>query len=141
MNRAARSLLVGSVAWLASGCISGRALSGYPGYPFMAFSVPQTADSAFFALQTALRDEGYAIDFTDRATGLINTRPGADPANTVFLSAVIGATGDGAGSDVWIAGYERTGGTSRRVSPLDEDLWPDVQSASARISRRMGGSP
>jgi hypothetical protein len=126
---------------LAAGCISGRVLSGYPGYPFASFSIPGPADSAFFQMQTVLEEEGYPIDYTDREAGLINTQPGPNRAKPVFLSVVVGREPGREGwSDVWIAGFEQTGSGVRRINPLDEVLWPDVMDVSGRISERFGGT-
>lgn len=124
-----------------SGCISGRVLSGYPGYPFASFSIPEPADSAFFELQAVLAAEGYPIDYTDRESGLIATRPGPDGDSRVFLSVVVGPDPDQVDrSSVWVAGFETTTSGNQRINPLDEALWADVMSVSGRISERLGGS-
>jgi len=126
---------------LAAGCISGRVLSGYPGYPFASFSIPQPVDSAFFHMQTVLEEEGYPIDYTDREAGLINTRPGPNPAKPVLLSVVVGEDPDREGrTEVWVAGFEETGSGVRRINPLDDALWPDLMQVSGRISDRFGGT-
>ncbi len=126
---------------LAAGCISGRILAGYPGYPFASFSVPAPRDSTFFDLLEALEDEGYRIDYTLREDGLINTQPGPDPAKPLILNIVVGTDPEHKrGSSVWVAGYEQTSGGLRRVNPLDEVLWRDVMGISNRLSEHLGGS-
>ena len=126
---------------MAAGCISGRVLSGYPGYPFVSFSIPSPADTAFFALQEALESEGHPIDYTERASGFINTRPGPDPAKPILLSLVIGRDPEREGwTEVWVAGYERTRAGDERINPLDDTLWPDVMAISTRLSERFGGT-
>jgi hypothetical protein len=140
---AVRSPAIGAflAASLAAGCISGRVLSGYPGYPFASFSIPEPVDSAFFHMQTVLEEEGYPIDYTDREAGLINTRPGPNPAKPVLLSVVLGEDPAWEGrTDVWIAGFEETGSGVRRINPLDDVLWPDLMDVSGRISARFGGT-
>lgn len=123
------------------GCITGRVLSGYPGYPFASFSIPQPPDSAFFELQTVLEDEGYPIDYTDRESGLINTQTGPHPAKPMFLSVVLGSDPDREGwSAIWVAGFEETSAGVRRINPLDDVLWPDVMAVSTRISERLDGT-
>jgi hypothetical protein len=125
----------------ASGCVSGRVLSGYPGYPFASFSVPGLPDSTFFRMQYVLEDESYPIDYTDREAGLVNTRPGPDTGKPVFLSVVIAADpADDSRSQVWIAGFQQTGTGVKRVNPLDEPLWSVVMDVSARVSERFGGT-
>lgn len=140
---AVRSPAIGAflAASLAAGCISGRVLSGYPGYPFASFSIPEPVDSAFFHMQTVLEEEGYPIDYSDREAGLINTRPGPNPAKPVLLSVVLGEDPAREGrTDVWIAGFEETGSGVRRINPLDDVLWPDLMDVSGRISARFGGT-
>lgn len=135
----------GSLVWLlpllATGCISGRALNGYPGYPFVSFAVPQTPDSAFFRLQDALRDEGYPIDFTERASGFIKTRVAPDASRPVFLSVIVADRTEGPDStDVWIGAYEVTSTGAKRINPLDETPWKGLVDVSGRISQRLGGT-
>lgn len=126
---------------LLAACISGRVLSGYPGYPFASFSVPSTPDSAFFELQSALAREGYPIDYTERKSGLINTRPGPDLDKPVLLSLVIGDDPEREGwTEVWVAGYERTQLGDERINPLDEVLWSDVMDVSSRLSDGLAGT-
>ena len=145
MDRGARATLLALIlAILApslSGCISGRVLRGYPGYPFASFSIPSPPDTAFFRLQQSLEDEGYPIDYTEREAGLINTRPGTDPNPPVLLSLVIGDDPEREGwTEVWLAGYERTRSGDERINPLNDGLWPEVMAVSARMSERLGGT-
>lgn len=133
-----RLATVALAALLAAGCISGRVLEGYPGYPFVTFDLPAPADSAFFALQGEFEAEGYELDFTERASGLINTRPADRPAGRIFLSAVVDSTA--AGSRVWIAAYEPVRDGARRIDPLDEDAWAELHGVAVRISGRLGGT-
>lgn len=132
---------------LFAGCISGRVLEGYPGYPFLAFDVPAAPDSTFFTLQRELRAEGFEIDFSEPASGLINTRPVARAGTEVFLSVIVDPEARGApagrgegGTRVWIAGYEPVRGGARRVDPLSEEEWADLRALAARLSERLGGS-
>lgn len=137
------ALALPALTWLilAAGCVSGRVLTGYPGYPFASFSVPSPPDSTFLDLQEALEAEGYPIDYTLRDDGLINTRLGPDPAKPILLNIVVGADPDHDGwSGVWVAGYEEIPGGPRRVNPLDEVLWTDLMDLSGRLSERLGGS-
>ncbi|MFW6085107.1 MAG: hypothetical protein ACODAA_07835 [Gemmatimonadota bacterium] len=129
---------VAAAGLLVAGCISGRVLEGYPGYPFVAFDLPAPADSTFFSLQEELRAEGFELDFTERATGLVNTRPADRPAGRLFLSAVVDSTAEG--SRVWIAAYRPVRDGARRVDPLDEDAWADLRGVAARVSDRLGGT-
>lgn len=140
---AAASLLL---AGLLGGCISGRILEGYPGYPFLAFDVPAATDSAFFDVQRELRTEGFEIDFSERDTGLINSRPAELAGREVFLSVVVdsipaeGGAAAATGSRVWIAGYEPVRGGARRIDPLSEAEWTALRELAARMSGRLGGS-
>lgn len=142
---AAASLLL---AALLGGCISGRILEGYPDYPFLAFDVPAAPDSTFFDVQRELGTEGFEIDFSERDTGLINTRPAELAEREIFLSVIVDsipavdgvASPDAAGSRVWIAGYEPVRGGARRVSPLSEAEWTALREVAARLSDRLGGS-
>lgn len=129
--------MVAGAALLAAGCISGRVLEGYPGYPFVGFDLPASADSAFFSLQDELRTEGYELDFTERASGLINTKPSDRPAGRMFLTVVVDSTAEG--SRVWIAAYEPVRDGARRVDPLDGEGWAELRGVAARISDRLGG--
>ena len=66
-HAAVRSLvLLGAAAVLGAGCISGRVLKGYPGYPFARFDARAPADSAFFSLLPAVEAEGFPLDYTIR---------------------------------------------------------------------------
>lgn len=137
----AGAAVAGTSTVIMAGCVSGRVLTGYPGYPFASFEVPPAPDSAFYRLQYVLENEGYPIDYTDRESGLINTRPGPDPDRPLFLTVVIGPASSGSGrTEVWIAGFETTVTGARRVNPLDDALWSDVMAISARVSERMGGT-
>lgn len=133
-----RLAAVALAALLAAGCISGRVLEGYPGYPFVSFDLPGPADSTFFSLQDELRTEGFELDFTERAAGLVNTRPADRPAGRIFLSAVVDSIADG--SRVWIAAYEPVRDGARRIDPLDEQGWAELRGVAARISERLGGT-
>lgn len=141
--RAARSLPVWLVAWAAAvslgGCISGRVLEGWPGYPFLSFEAPTVVDTTFFAVQSALVAEGFELDFTERASGLVNTRPREIDGLTMFLSLVIDTTTGGT-SRVWVAGYEPVRGGARRVSPRREEAWAVLRRVTSRVSERLGGS-
>lgn len=141
MRRALPALLLPVVLTTPFACVSGRVLTGYPGYPFASFSLPTSPDSSFFDLQRTLESEGYPIDYTERSAGLINTRPGPDPERPVLLSVVIGADPARDGwSEVWVAGFERTQTGDERINPLDEELWPVVMAISARLSERLDGT-
>jgi len=133
---------VGSLlALLATGCISGRVLNGYPGYPFVSFAVPQPPDSAFFGLQGALEDEGYPIDYTERASGFMKTRVGPGSGQPLFLSLVVaGRPSSPDTADVWISGFALRGGDAQRINPNDSALWQEVVGVSERISGRLGGT-
>lgn len=131
----------------AAGCISGRVLEGYPGYPFLQFDAPLPADSAFFAIQRAVTAEGFELDFTDLASGAVNTRPTERLGGDVFLTIVVGAVADSTryvpsrlSSKVWIAGYVRERGGAERIDPLAEDAWSDLEDIAARLSLRLGGT-
>jgi len=130
------------LALLAAGCISGRVLNGYPGYPFVSFAVPQPADTAFFRLEEAVQDEGYPLDYTERASGFIKTRPAPDSRPPVFLSVVVSSRpGESDSADVWIGAFQVTSGeAAQRVNPLDEARWKDLVETSGRISERLGGT-
>lgn len=141
--RITRSLPVWLLAWAAAlslaGCISGRVLEGWPGYPFLSFEAPTVVDTTFFAAQRALVAEGFELDFTERASGLVNTRPRDVDGLTMFLSLVTDSTTDGA-SRVWVAGYEPVRGGARRVSPRREAAWEALRRVTARVSERLGGT-
>jgi hypothetical protein len=124
MRRTAALLLIAATG---GGCVSGRVLSGYPGYPFATFAVPGPTDTTFFEIQEILVQEGYPIDYTDRDTGLINTQEGPDPAKPVRISVILGEDDERQGwTSVWIAGYEETPAGPTRINPLDKALWPGV---------------
>lgn len=141
--RIGRSLPVWLLAWTAAlsaaGCISGRVLEGWPGYPFLSFEAPTAVDTTFFAAQRALVAEGFELDFTERASGLVNTRPRDFDGLTMFVSLVVDTTTGGA-SRVWVAGYEPARGGARRVSPRREDAWEALRRVTARVSERLGGT-
>lgn len=128
-----------AAAALLSGCISGRVLEGYPGYPFLSFTAPATPDSTFFRLQRALEAEGFALDYTERDAGTINTRPAERPTGRIFLTVVVGAADTA--SRVWVAGYEPVRDGARRINPLREDRWAELAKIASRLSDRVGGSP
>lgn len=137
-SAALRSLAIAVTLALAGGCVSGRILEGYPGHPFLAFEAPVDADSAFFALQEALGGEGFEIDFSERESGLINTRPVSAADGRMFLSAVVDTAAGG--SRIWVAGYEPVRGGARRINPLDEAAWSELERIVARLSERLDGS-
>lgn len=141
--RVARSSAVWLLMWAAAvslgGCISGRVLEGWPGYPFLSFEAPAPLDTTFFAAQRALVAEGFELDFTERASGLVNTRPREIDGRTMFLSLVVDTTTAGH-SRVWVAGYEPVRGGARRVSPRREDAWQALRRVTARVSERLGGT-
>ena len=140
-RRAALALAFILAVTLVSGCISGRILRGYPGYPFVSFSIPSPPDSSFFELQRSLESEGYPIDYTESASGLINTRTGPDPEVPILLNLVIGEDPERQGwTAVWVAGYERTREGDERINPLDDDLWSRVMEISRRLSDRQDGT-
>ena len=148
-SRGPLAALAGALAaTLAAGCVSGRILEGYPGYPFLAFDVPGAADSTFFDLQRELQAEGFEIDFSERDSGLINTRPARRAGAEVFLSVVVDAVPAAAGgapqgdasSRVWIAGYQPVRGGARRIDPLSETEWAALRELAVTLSGRLGGS-
>ncbi|MGD8497045.1 MAG: hypothetical protein PVF05_12795 [Gemmatimonadales bacterium] len=127
-------------AALLSGCISGRVLEGYPGYPFLSFGAPSAPDSTFFRLQRALVAEGFVLDYTERDAGTINTRPADRPSGRLFLTVVVGVAADTA-SQVWVAGYEPVRDGARRINPLREERWAELTEIASRLSDRVGGGP
>lgn len=141
--RVARSLPVWLLVWAVAsslgGCISGRVLEGWPGYPFLSFEAPAPVDTTFFAAQRALLAEGFELDFTERASGLVNTRPLEIDGMTMFLSLVVD-TAQGGTSRVWVAGYEPVRGGASRVSPRREEAWETLRRVTARVSQRLGGT-
>ena len=142
---AGRWLVLCAVAASLGGCISGRVLEGYPGYPFLSFTVPVPADSSFFDLQDALRAEGFEIDFTERDSGLINTRPAVRAPGEMFLTVVLAAAPDdeyGPGTTrAWVAGYEPVRDGAERINPLAEESWAELLGVAAALSERLGGTP
>ena len=73
----------------AGGCVSGRVLTGYPGYPFARFDTRLPADSTFFLLQPAVESEGFALDYTILDEGFITTRSSEMLGRPVFLNLVV----------------------------------------------------
>jgi hypothetical protein len=132
-------LLVLAAALSLGGCVSGRVLEGWPGYPFLSFNRTAPADSTFFAVQRELVAEGFELDFTERASGLVNTRPLERGGATMFLSLVVDTTAAG-GSRVWVAGYEPVRGGARRISPRREEAWATLRAIAVRLSERLGGT-
>jgi hypothetical protein len=132
-------LLVWAAVLSLAGCISGRVLEGWPGYPFLSFETPAPVDSLFFAVQRELVAEGFDLDFTERASGLVNTRPLEIDAMTMFVSVVVDTTATG-GSRVWVAGYEPVRGGARRLSPRREEAWATLRGIAVRLSERLGGT-
>ena len=136
--------LLGSVG----GCVSGRVLTGYPGYPFARFDTQLPADSTFFLLQPAIESEGFALDYTILDEGFITTRSSEMMGRPVFLNLVVesleqdGAAElpDLAGTRVWVAAYEETASGAERINPLQEDVWADVMEMTARLSTAVNGS-
>lgn len=130
----------------ATACLSGRVLEGYPGYPFLQFDTPLPVESAFFAVQRAVVGEGFALDFTERASGAVNTRPMNRLGRPVFLSIVVGAAppppaaGAPPRTRVWIAGYVRERDGARRIDPLAEEAWADLAEVAAQLSRQLEGT-
>lgn len=140
----ARLLLLAAAA-VSSACVSGRILEGYPGYPFLSFTVPAAPDSTFFRLQDALETEGFELDYSELDAGMINTRSSERAAGPLLLTLVVdtasGGASTGASSRVWVAGYRLVPDGARRISPLREEAWADLREIAARVSDRVGGSP
>lgn len=132
-------LLACAAVLVLGGCISGRVLEGWPGYPFLSFELPTSFDSSFFALQRELVAEGFELDFTERASGLINTRPLELEGSAMFLSLVVDSTATG-GSRAWVAGFEPVRDGARRISPRREQAWETLRGIAARLSERLGGT-
>lgn len=132
-------LLLWAAVLSLGGCISGRVLEGWPGYPFLSFETPAPVDSTFFAVQPELVAEGFELDFTERTSGLVNTRPLDIDAMTMFLSIVVDTTATG-GSRLWVAGYEPVRGGARRISPRREEAWATLRGIAVRLSERLGGT-
>lgn len=134
------SLLLAAGASVAvGGCISGRILEGYPGYPFLAFDVPADTDTVFFGAQRALQADGFELDYSDRSTGLIATRPDERGGGELFLNVVVDSA-TGGGSRVWVAAYRPSRGGARRINPLAEEEWATLREITHRLSERLGGT-
>lgn len=125
---------------LLTGCISGRILEGYPGYPFLSFTAPTAPDSMFFGLQRALESEGFELDYTERSVGTINTRPSERATGSLFLTLVVDSASSAASSRVWVAGYRPVDDGARRIDPLREDAWAELRDITGRLSVRVGGT-
>lgn len=141
------------IAAVPAACISGRVLTGYPGYPFAMFETSLPADSAFFLLQPAVESEGFPLDYTILDQGFITTRSAEMVGRPVFLTLVVepteSATSEpaaaapvrfGAGSRVWVAAYEETVTGALRINPLNEQVWSAVMEVSGRLSDSVGGT-
>ena len=147
---AAPGLLLLSLLLVAGGCISGRVLTGYPGYPFARFDTTMPFDSTFFMLQPAIESEGFPIDYTVLDEGLITTRSSEYLGRPVFLNVVVEplVRNDSAGSPkpdqtgtrVWVAAYEETVSGAERINPLQEDGWAGVMELTSRLSAAVDGS-
>lgn len=135
-----------ATALVLAGCMSGRVLSGYPGYPFVRFSTPLPADSAFFRLQPAVEAEGFPLDYTLREEGYIATRASEVNGRPVLLNLVVESGSEGADAPpaaartrVWIAAYEETLSGAERLNPLQEEVWREVTAIAARLSAAVEG--
>jgi hypothetical protein len=131
----------------AGGCVSGRVLTGYPGYPFARFDTQLPADSTFFLLQPAVESEGFALDYTTFDEGFITTRSSEVLGRPVFLNLVVeplepeeATESELAGARVWVAAYEETVSGAARINPLQEDVWAVVMDMTARLSAAVDGS-
>lgn len=132
----------------AGACVSGRVLTGYPGYPFARFDTPMPSDSTFFMLQPAIESEGFALDFTTFDEGLITTRSSELLGRPVFLNLIVESlvpddaarSPDPAGARVWVAAYEETVSGAERINPLQEDVWAGVMDLTTRLSAAVDGS-
>jgi hypothetical protein len=134
-----------SVASVVSGCISGRVLTGYPGYPFASFETDLPADSAFFRLQPAVESEGFPLDYTILDQGFITTRSSEVEGRPMFLTLVVepletNSEDVSARSRVWVAAYEETITGAARINPLNESAWASVMEVSGRLSESIGGT-
>lgn len=132
-------LLAAGAAVAVGGCISGRILEGYPGYPFLAFDVPAHVDTVFFGAQRALQADGFELDYSERSTGLIATRAAKLGDSELFLNVVVDSA-TGGGSRVWVAAYHPARGGARRINPLAEDEWDALRGITHRLSDRLGGT-
>jgi len=126
------------VAAGSAGCMSGRVLAGYPGYPFATFETPLPADSAFFLLQPAVESEGFPLDYSILDQGFITTRSAELDGRRVFLTLIVEPTG--AASRVWVAAYEETVTGALRINPLQEQAWSAVMEVSGRLSESVQGT-
>lgn len=130
------------------GCISGRVLTGYPGYPFARFDTELGSDSTFFLLQPAVESEGFKLDYTILADGLITTRSTEMAGRPVFLNVVVEPlvaaedvpSSAATGTRVWVAAYEETVSGAERINPLQGDVWADVMEMTARLSAAVDGT-
>jgi len=142
------SLSVLPLFMAAGGCVSGRVLTGYPGYPFARFDTQLPADSTFFLLQPAVESEGFALDYTTFDEGFITTRSSEVLGRPVFLNLVVEPlepeeateSSELAGARVWVAAYEETVSGAARINPLQEDVWAVVMDMTARLSAAVDGS-
>jgi hypothetical protein len=150
------AVVVACLVLPASGCISGRVLTGYPGYPFATFETDMPADSTFFLLQPAIESEGFQLDYTIREEGFITTRSSELLGRPVFLTLVVGPGGDGSGSGVspgddpagiseeisrvWVAAYEETVTGAQRINPLQDEVWAAVMEVTGRLSAAVEGT-
>lgn len=156
VSRAGIAALAIGFVGLSAGCISGRVLTGYPGYPFATFETGLPADSTFFLLQPAVESEGFPLDYTILDEGFITTRSSEVVGRPVFLTLVVGmddeesnATdppaddleeGPGSNSRVWVAAYEETVTGAQRVNPLQKEVWAAVMEVTGRLSDAVGGT-
>ena len=129
---------IAGIASVSGACISGRVLTGYPGYPFATFEAPLPADSAFFLLQPAVESEGFPLDYSILDQGFITTRSAEVEGRPVFLTLVVEPTE--ATSRIWVAAYEETVSGALRINPLDEQAWAAVMELSGRLSASVGGT-
>jgi len=141
------SLSVLPLFMAAGGCVSGRVLTGYPGYPFARFDTQLPADSTFFLLQPAVESEGFSLDYTTFDEGFITTRSSEVLGRPVFLNLVVeplepeeATESELAGARVWVAAYEETVSGAARINPLQEDVWAVVMDMTARLSAAVDGS-
>ena len=150
------ALLAVCAVGLSTGCISGRVLTGYPGYPFASFETDMPADSTFFRLQPAVESEGFPLDYTILDEGFITTRSSELVGRPVFLTLVVGPGGDGSSaggpaagnsadvsvgtSRVWVAAYEETVTGAQRINPLQGEVWAAVMEVTGRLSAAVDGT-
>lgn len=127
-------------AGLCAACISGPVLRGYPEYPFQTFVVPAETDSVFFDLQPLLVKEGFPLDYTRLDSHFIATRRSDIDQSPLFLSLVVGGDTPGAGSRVWVAGYQDTPNGPLRVNPDNQTLWARLEQVAANLSAGLDGT-